>query len=75
MRPNLFLQNVPESTIPSIDESGTFYADAGQARIAMADTRDVAAVAAVALTEPGQAGVHYDVTGRRPCPTPMSPPS
>lgn len=33
VRPNLFLQNVPESTIPSIDESGTFYADAGQARI------------------------------------------
>jgi uncharacterized protein YbjT (DUF2867 family) len=29
----------------------------------MADTRDVAAVAAVALTEPGQAGAHYDVTG------------
>ncbi len=48
VRPNLFLQNVPESTIPSIDESGTFYADAGQARIAMVDTRDVAAVAAVA---------------------------
>ena len=24
VRPNLFLQNVPESTIPSIDASGTF---------------------------------------------------
>ncbi len=63
VRPNLFLQNVPESTIGSIDASGTFYADAGQARISMVDTRDVAAVAAVALTEPGQAGTHYDVTG------------
>jgi uncharacterized protein YbjT (DUF2867 family) len=63
VRPNLFLQNVPESTIGSIDASGTFYADAGQARISMVDTRDVAAVAAVALTEPGQAGAHYDVTG------------
>ncbi len=63
VRPNLFLQNVPESTIGSIDESGTFYADAGQARISMVDTRDVAAVAAVALTRPGQAGAHYDVTG------------
>jgi uncharacterized protein YbjT (DUF2867 family) len=29
----------------------------------MVDTRDVAAVAAVALTGPGQAGEHYDVTG------------
>ena len=63
VRPNLFLQNVPESTIPSIDASGTFYADAGEARISMVDTRDVAAVAAVALTEPGHAGAHYDVTG------------
>jgi uncharacterized protein YbjT (DUF2867 family) len=29
----------------------------------MVDTRDVAAVAALALTEPGHAGAHYDVTG------------
>jgi uncharacterized protein YbjT (DUF2867 family) len=63
VRPNLFLQNIPESTIPSIDATGTFYADAGEARISMVDTRDVAAVAAVALTEPGHAGAHYDVTG------------
>jgi uncharacterized protein YbjT (DUF2867 family) len=63
VRPNLFLQNIPESTIPSIDASGTFYADAGQARISMVDTRDVAAVAAVALTRPGHAGARYDVTG------------
>ena len=63
VRPNLFLQNVPESTIPSIDSSGTFYVDAGQARISMVDTRDVAAVTAVVLTEPGHEGGHYDVTG------------
>jgi uncharacterized protein YbjT (DUF2867 family) len=49
--------------IPSIDASGTFYIDAGQARISMVDTRDVAAVAAVALTEPGHAGATYEVTG------------
>ena len=63
VRPNLFLQNILESTIPSINASGTFYVDAGEARISMVDTRDVAAVAAVALTEPGHAGAHYDVTG------------
>jgi uncharacterized protein YbjT (DUF2867 family) len=63
VRPNLFLQNIPESTIPSIEASGTFYANAGEARISMADTRDVAAVASRALTEPGHAGAHYDVTG------------
>jgi uncharacterized protein YbjT (DUF2867 family) len=63
VRPNLFLQNIPESTIPSIDGTGTFYADAAQARISMVDTRDVGAVAAVVLTEPGHAGAGYDVTG------------
>jgi uncharacterized protein YbjT (DUF2867 family) len=63
VRPNLFLQNIPETTIPAIDASGNFYVDAGQARISMVDTRDVAAVAAVALCEPGHAGARYDVTG------------
>jgi uncharacterized protein YbjT (DUF2867 family) len=63
VRPNLFLQNIPESTIPAIDASGNFYVDAGEARLSMVDTRDVAAVAAIALTEPGHAGAHYDVTG------------
>ena len=59
VRPNLFLQNIPESTIPSIDAAGKFYVDAGEARISMVDTRDMAAVA---LTESGHAGAHYDVT-------------
>jgi uncharacterized protein YbjT (DUF2867 family) len=63
VRPNLFLQNITESTIPSVDAAGNFYVDAGEARISMVDTRDVAAVAAVALTEPGHAGARYDVTG------------
>jgi uncharacterized protein YbjT (DUF2867 family) len=63
LRPNLFFQNVPESTIPSIGADGTFYVNAGDARISMVDTRDVAAVAAVVLTEDGHAGAHYDVTG------------
>jgi uncharacterized protein YbjT (DUF2867 family) len=63
VRPNLFLQNIPEATIPSLDATGNFHVDAGEARISMVDTRDVAAVAAVVLTEPGHAGAHYDVTG------------
>jgi uncharacterized protein YbjT (DUF2867 family) len=63
VRPNLFLQNIPESTIPSVDASGSFYVDAGEARISMVDTRDVAAVAAVILTQPGHVGANYDVTG------------
>jgi uncharacterized protein YbjT (DUF2867 family) len=63
IRPNLFLQNIPSSTIPAIDPAGTFYVDAGEAHISMVDTRDAAAVAACALTEPGHEGARYDVTG------------
>jgi uncharacterized protein YbjT (DUF2867 family) len=63
LRPNLFLQNVPESNIPAIGPDGAMYVDAGDARLSMVDTRDVAAVAAVVLTEPGHAGNAYDVTG------------
>jgi uncharacterized protein YbjT (DUF2867 family) len=63
VHPNLFLQNVPETTIPSIDADGNFYANAADARISMVDTRDVAAVAAVLLTQPGHEGSEHDVTG------------
>jgi uncharacterized protein YbjT (DUF2867 family) len=63
VRPNLFMQNVPENTIPSIDADGNFYANAGDARISMVDTRDVAAVAAEVLTTPGHEGKVYEVTG------------
>jgi uncharacterized protein YbjT (DUF2867 family) len=63
LRPNMFMQNVPESTIPSIDGDGRFYVDAGQARISMVDTRDVAAAASVILTESGHEGAKYDLTG------------
>jgi uncharacterized protein YbjT (DUF2867 family) len=63
VRPNLFMQNVPETTIPSIDANGNFYANAGDARISMVDTRDVAAVAVAALTGACDTGSAYDVTG------------
>lgn len=63
VRPNMFMQNVPENTIPSLDDSGNFYTNTGDASISMVDTRDVAAVAAVLLTEPGHEGDAVDVTG------------
>jgi uncharacterized protein YbjT (DUF2867 family) len=63
LRPNLFQQNILESTIPSIGADGRFYVDAADARISMVDTRDVAAVASVVLTEDGHTGAHYDITG------------
>jgi uncharacterized protein YbjT (DUF2867 family) len=63
LRPNLLLQSVVEKTIPSIDAGGSFSVNAGVARISMVDARDVAAVAAVTLTEPGHEDRRYDVTG------------
>jgi uncharacterized protein YbjT (DUF2867 family) len=63
LRPNLFQQNILESTIPTIDANGNFYVNAGNARISMTDTRDVAAVAGAVLTTPGHEGAHYDLTG------------
>jgi uncharacterized protein YbjT (DUF2867 family) len=54
---------VPETTVPSIGSDGNFYANAGDARISMVDTRDVAAVAATVLTTAGHEGQTYDVTG------------
>jgi uncharacterized protein YbjT (DUF2867 family) len=57
------MQNIPENTIPSIDADGNFYVNVGAARISMVDTRDIAAVAAALLTEPGHEGKAYDVTG------------
>jgi uncharacterized protein YbjT (DUF2867 family) len=63
LRPNLLLQSVVERTIPSIDAGGRFSVNAGAARISMVDARDVAAVAAVTLTEPGHEDRRYDVTG------------
>jgi uncharacterized protein YbjT (DUF2867 family) len=63
VRPNMFMQNILENTIPSIDGDGTSYTNAGDARISMVDTRDVAAVGATLLAEPGNDGGAYDVTG------------
>jgi uncharacterized protein YbjT (DUF2867 family) len=63
VRPNLFMQNIPQNTIPAIDGDGNFFANAGDARISMADTRDVAAVDAALLTRAGQEGTVYEVTG------------
>ena len=63
LRPNMFSQNIPESTIPSIGDDGMLYADAGDARLSMVDTRDIAAVADVVLSENAHAGATLDITG------------
>lgn len=59
----MFMQNVHENTIPSIGDDGAFYANAGQARMSMVDTRDVGRVAALLLIDPGHENEEVDVTG------------
>jgi uncharacterized protein YbjT (DUF2867 family) len=62
LRPNLFMQGLLGFRA-SIVAEGRFFAAAGDARISAVDVRDIAAVAAAALTEPGHEGRTYDITG------------
>ena len=62
LRPNLFMQGLLGFRT-SIVAQGKFFAAASDARISAIDVRDIAAVAAVALTERGHEGRTYDLTG------------
>lgn len=62
LRPNLFMQGLLNFR-QTIATEGAFYAAAGNASISAVDVRDIAAVAAKALTEPGHEGKSYDITG------------
>jgi uncharacterized protein YbjT (DUF2867 family) len=62
LRPNLFLQGLLAMAGP-IRAEGRFAAPIGDARVSAVDVRDIAAVAAAALTEPGHAGATYTITG------------
>lgn len=62
LRPNLYFQGLL-AFAPSIAAEGRFFAPIGDGRVSAVDVRDIAAVAAVALTEPGHAGRTYTVTG------------
>jgi uncharacterized protein YbjT (DUF2867 family) len=65
LRPNLFLQGML-AMAGAITEHGTLGAPIGDAKVSMVDTRDIAAVAAVVLTQPGHAGAVYTLTGPAP---------
>ena len=62
LRPNLFMQGLL-SFASTIKEKSAFYAAAGDAKVSVVDVRDIAAVAAAALTGPGHEGKIYDLTG------------
>jgi uncharacterized protein YbjT (DUF2867 family) len=62
LRPHVFMQNLLEQR-GSIQQEGRIYSPAGEAQIPMIDTRDIAAVAAAVLTEPGHERKRYTLTG------------
>ncbi len=62
LRPNLFMQTLL-ALAPSIAATGAFHLPMGDGRVSVVDTRDIAAVAVCALTQPGHERKIYDVTG------------
>ncbi|GAA0554736.1 SDR family oxidoreductase [Chitinophaga japonensis] len=62
LRPNLFMQGLLGFREP-IAQMGKFFAAIGDAAISLVDIRDIAAVAAKALTEAGHENKIYTLTG------------
>lgn len=62
LRPNLFMQALLGFR-DSIIEKGQFYGAIGDSKISLVDIRDIAAVAATALTTQGHEGKVYNLTG------------
>ena len=62
VQPNNFFQNTLFQ-LESIREQGSFFGPFGAGRVASVDTRDVAEVAAIALTDPACAGAALELTG------------
>lgn len=65
LRPHVFMQNVLAQA-KSIMSEGIVRSPAGEAAVPMIDTRDIAAVAAAALTGSGHAGKRHTLTGPAP---------
>jgi len=62
VRPGGFSSNALQ-WLGSIKQAGAVFYPTGDGKLAPIDPRDIAAVAAVALTQPGHEGKAYDVTG------------
>jgi len=63
LRPNGFMQNYVAFSAATIKAQGAFYLPDRDARISVIDTRDIAAVAAQALTGEGHEGKAYTLSG------------
>lgn len=63
LRPTFFMQNWIAFYSHSIKAGQPVYVNAGDARLGWIDARDIAEVAAAALTGPGHEGFVYEMTG------------
>lgn len=66
LRPSFFMQNWVLYNAHAVKAGQPVYANTGEGRMGVIDTRDIAAVAAVALTEEGHNGRVYELTGPEP---------
>mgnify|MGYP002777007989 CR=1 FL=1 len=62
LRPNMFMQNM-RWFAPTIAQQGAIYSTVGNTKISHVDARDVAAVAAICLSESGHENKSYTLTG------------
>ena len=62
LRPNLFMQGLLAFSA-TIKNQNAFYAPIGNAKVSFVDIRDIAEVAAAALTQAGHEDKTYDLTG------------
>ena len=63
LRPNGFMQNLSNFLAATVRSQSTLFAPATTALVSHVDVRDVARVAAAALTQPGHEGKSYELSG------------
>ncbi|MGF1507158.1 MAG: SDR family oxidoreductase [Anaerolineae bacterium] len=63
IRPGFFMQNFNTAYAEDIRERGEIIIPAGRGRTSFIDTRDIGAVTALTLTEPGHRNTAYTLTG------------
>ncbi len=63
LRPGMFMTNAIDWWADSIKQQGAVFFPGGKGKVAPVDPYDIAAVAAVALTQPGHTGRAYELTG------------
>lgn len=63
LRASFFMQNLTTTHCAEIRDEGVIAVPAGKGRTSFVDARDIAAVAALALTAPGHAHRAWDLTG------------